>query len=97
MRIKMSDREEEIAVSDVREQLVKFFEAFGWEYVSSTYADAILERFDVTPKPAVTEKELGKLVVRASHANGMETGAGAKLLELLAEAGLKIVRVDDHD
>jgi hypothetical protein len=85
-------------MSDVRGQLAEMLNALstvdaggGW-YI----ADAILERFDVTPKPVVSAEELGEMIVQAvKEGNGPKVYA-AKLLGKLSDAGLKIVRVDDE-
>ena len=64
--------------------------------------DAILKRFEVTPKPVVTDDQLGRLVCFA-HMGSMPGSGGAnyvrggRMREVLEQHGLKIVRVDDHD
>jgi hypothetical protein len=59
--------------------------------------DAILERFDVTPKPAISAKQLGRIVQQAELCCGPGTDAvsGERMLKALNAAGLKIVRVDE--
>ena len=89
-------------MSDVREQIAQQLETAAAAYVapvrSTVLADAILERFDVTPKPVVTPEELGRIVAQAWYSTDNAATRGdigkAVLLEL-AEAGLQIVRVDE--
>jgi hypothetical protein len=83
-------------MSDVREQMRKMLYDMGWDVSDSAITDAILERFDVTPKPAVTAKALGVMVVGA-HCDGEPSyeGQGERMFEQLAGRGLKIVRVDE--
>jgi hypothetical protein len=63
-------------------------------------ADAILERFDVTPKPVVTDDQLGRLVCFA-HMGALPGSGGAnyvrggRMREVLEQHGLKIVRVEE--
>jgi hypothetical protein len=58
-------------------------------------ADAILERFDVTPKPVVTEQELG-LWCEVSFVGEVDRASvGKKFLGELKRAGLVIVRLDE--
>ncbi len=57
--------------------------------------DCILARFEVTPKPAVTERELGEMVITAWSSSEQARHMGQSLLTQLAAAGLRIVRVDE--
>jgi hypothetical protein len=60
-------------------------------------ADAILERFEVTPKPVVTNRGLGTLVQISCKDETFTTDhIGERMLEQLRASGLKIVRVDDE-
>ena len=85
-------------MSDVRAQLTRLLLDEG----VSTYdpvADAILERFDVIPKPVVTDEALGRLIRTALGASWYENVArnvsvGADVREELLAAGLAIVRIE---
>jgi hypothetical protein len=58
--------------------------------------DAILERFDVTPKPGIYLSHLG-MIVEESHSYGALSfeAQGKRMLCALESRGLKIVRVED--
>jgi hypothetical protein len=87
-------------MSDVREQL---FEAINnvnseWAYPSTIQRTvaAILERFDVTPKPVISDDDLGSMVSKAAGGHsGSSIAVGRKMLDQLDAACLKIVRVDE--
>ena len=82
-----------VVIQDIAEQRHAALEATS----STDFADAILERFDVTPKPAVTDSDLGRMVQRA-YSVYVETYAeiGKRMLDQLDAAGLKIVKADDQ-
>lgn len=97
-------------MSDVRAELLKVIEpnyanARAWDGL----ADAILERFEVTPKPVVTARSLGELMHKALERSDVRPGwagvdvqglnfdsVAVKVLDQLDAAGLKIVRVEDE-
>jgi hypothetical protein len=84
-------------MSDVRGRLVAVISLNEYGNLDGiAVADAILERFDVTLKPAIYAKQLGMLVAD-SHAHGEPDfeEQGNRALRALARAGLKIVRVDE--
>jgi len=85
-------------MTDVREQLMDALEATKFIQtvaVSAGLADAILERFEVTPKPVVTVECLGVMAAIAHNESPSHTRAGQRMLDQFAKAGLKIVRVDE--
>jgi hypothetical protein len=85
-------------VSDVREELGRVCLDTGYtvqnESAAKALVDAILERFDVTPKPVVTLEELGAMVSKSALGDG-ELMMARRMIDLLFMAGLKIVRVDE--
>ena len=87
-------------MSDVREDMVRTLRARGFPDTGRMIADLILERFDVTPKPVVSDEDLGRWVTLAngtqSHYGRIEH-VGQRMFSELESHGLKIVRVDDHD
>ncbi len=89
-------------MSDVRDEMARVVASthFGLGPAGDMRAvDAILERFDVVPKPAVAEGDLGRMMVRCwgAHAHSeLAVEIGRKMLVLLDNAGLRIVRVDDE-
>ena len=91
-------------MTDVRQQLRTVIQDVAarrheaMEAASSTdFADAILERFEVTPKPVVTVECLGVMAAIAHNESPSHTRAGQRMLAQLAKAGLKIVRVEDDE
>ena len=83
---------------DAREYLLQLFQR-GYTHTPERMADIILKRFDVTLKPVVTEGDLGRMMVRCwgAHAHSeLAVEIGRKMLVLLDNAGLRIVRVDDE-
>lgn len=85
-------------MSDVRDEL---FHAIEFEIcnvnTSWPVVDRILERFDVTPKPAVREIDLGQMVgLAAGGYTGGTEEVGRKMLDQLDAACLRIVRCDDN-
>lgn len=80
----------------VREELLALLYRNRLSLSDQAVTDAILERFDVTPKPPIYAKQLGMLVAD-SHAHGEPDfeEQGNRALRALARAGLKIVRVDE--
>jgi hypothetical protein len=92
-------------MSDVREELRQMVAeklATRAEHLSGGVADAILERFDVTPKPVVTDEALGMMARRsvvgmgAGDSSRLSERAGKSLCKELEAACLKIVRVSDE-
>ena len=101
-------------MSDVQQQLRVVIQEVAerrhaeCEAASSTdVADAILERFDVTPKPVVSDHDLGGMVSMALVNAGLiyrgysddcshKSDIGRKLADQLEFAGLKIVRATDE-
>ena len=82
-----------VVIQDIAEQRHAALEATS----STDFADAILERFDVTPKPAVTAHEMGRMVRAAVGFSSMDYERyGSKLLDQLDAAGLRIVKADDQ-
>lgn len=89
-------------MSDVREQLLgvvvgNLRERQGGD--SQSLTNAILERFEVTPKPVVTDFKLGAMVAGTSTGLGYLTARecvemGRKLRHQLRSAGLTIVRIE---
>ena len=58
--------------------------------------DAILDRFEVTPKPPITDETLGKMCKEACGLTGVDADyVGMRLAERLADAGLVIVRDEE--
>ena len=86
-------------MSDYRHELRDLIED-NWNMGTIVTTDAILERFDVTPKPVVSDEDLGRWVTLAngtqSHYGRIEH-VGQRMFSELESHGLKIVRVDDHD
>ena len=91
-------------MSDVRQQLERLLEedhGCGGSW-SVALSNAILERFDVTPKPAVTDEALGMMARRsvvgmgAGDSSRLSERAGKSLCKELEAAGLKIVRASDE-
>lgn len=89
-------------MSDVREQLVACVDAAGAKAyplnqrgAATEVADAIMERFEVTPKPVVTDFDLGVMVGKAYVDMADYARAGASMREKLEAKGLKIVRVEE--
>ena len=96
-------------MSDVRDQLLATVAQavlFSTPQFRERVVDAILERFDVVPKPAVGSEELGAIAVSAVNWSSLDFSclaakqrsyqrAGDCLLDALGIAGLKIVRVDE--
>ena len=86
-------------MSDVKGDLVKIVTMA----VSPTrMAEIITERFDVTPKPVVTDEALGMMARRsvvgmgAGDSSRLSERAGKSLCKELEAACLKIVRVSDE-
>ena len=87
-----------VVIQDIAEQRHAALEATS----STDFADAILERFDVTPKPVVTAEELGRMAMSAVYENpprprerhAEQVGRG--MLHQLDAAGLRIVKADDQ-
>ena len=92
-------------MSDVRDELYDTIKPLWNAGVGLEPAiEAILERFDVTPKPVVTERDMGGMMAYAllnCRSTNVEIAGvhfdepGRMLLNQLAEAGLMIVRVPD--
>ena len=84
-------------MSDVREQLIETLKAMDYLLPDQQVADAILARFEVTPKPVVTAEELGQMMARVI-AFGRDAPrfdeAGHRMLDQLERAGLTIVRIE---
>lgn len=75
----------------VRDELIGVLYLAGVQQ-NMTAADAILERFDVTPKPVISDEDLGRIVDRAaSHCEGPAEG-GKNLRFYLEQRGMEIVR-----
>lgn len=83
-------------MSEVREQLAKVTSTV-WHKTPFDMADAILERFEVTPKPPISDAGLGQYAVTAVGGTYSHRAAGGKLRTYLLEAGLKIVRIEESD
>ena len=83
-------------MSDVREQLTEIWSNWVDQETGPQWlADAILERFDVVEKPVVTDEALGKMCMSAACITGGDADyVGMRLAERLADAGLRIVKVD---
>ena len=85
-------------MSDVRDELIDVVVGCRNCPNAQSVADAILERFDVTPKPVISDADLGVFVRHAWRDETWVVAENGKQLRLmLEEAGLQIVRVDDHD
>lgn len=91
-------------MNDVRDELSSVIERAIDVHVTAhepwgdCLADAILARFEVTPKPVVTVEQLGDLVSDAyGNSNLLDRHRGERMLEFLAEAGLTIVRTEDGE
>jgi hypothetical protein len=88
-------------MSDARDQLIRCFESKGWMIGADELADIVLERFDVTPKPAVSDEVLGELVqamnlgIDAWQYERFRGEVGRRMRRKLMDAGLAIVRVDE--
>lgn len=87
-------------MSDSREQLGDLIHRMrSVNYSVDDVAESILERFEVTPKLAVTPNDLGAMakiaVLDYRGRSQSDCDAGFRLLEAMNEAGLKIVRVDE--
>ena len=93
-------------MSDVREELADVMQR---AYTDATnglpfsgaikypVADAILARFEVTPKPVVTAEELGQMVAEArKEGRPFAADQGKAMFRQLEAAGLMIVRTDGH-
>ena len=78
----------------VRETLECVIERLRNGADSIEIADAILARFDVTPKPAIGALDLGLMVAAVVQADDgfSYLQAGRRMLDQLDAAGLKIVR-----
>ena len=82
-------------MSDLRDELIEAMEnAQGWGL--ARFADAILEKFEVTPKPeppVISDEELGFLAMQANPHESFTRGhVGERLREALERLGLEIVR-----
>ena len=82
-------------MSDVRDELIDVVVGCRNCPNAQSVADAILERFDVTPKPVVRNDVLGLIVLQAEAYSNIVERVGFKANLLLKEHGLKIVRVDE--
>ena len=81
-------------MADVREQLMRVLVMWPGCSRSGEIADNILMHFEVTPKPAISAHEMGK-IMRSACLHSAVTDGGQYALDRLAKAGLKIVRVDE--
>jgi hypothetical protein len=86
----------EKVVIDVREQLYIVMKQNHGECGDYTKViDAIVARFDLTPKPAVSYRALGEMVAEAHDAGRLcFDEQGKSLIQQLENDGLKIVRAD---
>jgi hypothetical protein len=84
-------------MSDVRGRLVAVISLNEYGNLDHiAVADAILDHFDVTPKPtAISDVALGSLVQEASGESVATCAKGASLHKQLRAAGFKIVRVEE--
>jgi hypothetical protein len=88
-------------MSDVREQMINVMASSCYGTTNAECTDAILERFQVTPKLAVDDETLGAFM------QGLNLGIdgwqypkyrgtiGRRLRNRLLDAGLEIVRVGE--
>jgi hypothetical protein len=60
----------------------------------SETVDALIEEFEITPKPAIDDEALGMLITE-TYTQGTRAERGNKLRHLLAGRELEIVRIDD--
>lgn len=86
-------------VIDVRQELSQILMPLANEphmqRIALEEADAIMKQFDVVPKSAITMKKLGQMVRYVGPRYGQDIRAGEEMVKLLADAGLKIVRVNE--
>lgn len=89
--------EREDDMSDVRARLARELRLMNVnEYRANELADAILERFDVIPKPVVSESKLGFMVKQAYQDPAWNMDyVGSRMLDQLDAANLMIVRSDE--
>lgn len=78
--------------NDVRAHLRSAFERKGWQVGSDELADIVLARFEVTPKPVVTDKQLGEYAMKSVKWSAAEADVGERFRTYLTDAGLTIVR-----
>jgi hypothetical protein len=83
-------------MSDVRDELIRVMSSVDAFHGLAARADAILERFDVTPKPVIYPSHLG-MIVAESHSHGAPDfeAQGKRMLGALESRGLKIVRAEE--
>ena len=90
-------------MSDVREELIRTLKSLDYLESDELFADAILARWDLMPKPVVTTEKLGQMVAGAAHSSNsfyhvdVATKVGNRMLDQLDAAGLRLVRVEDGD
>jgi hypothetical protein len=92
-------------MTDVLDQLIAFIGNCE-DQTNEQFANSLLKQFEVTPKPAVDDVDLGRMLVVAINWPSLEfscpaaseasyIGAGERIRNSLDAAGLKIVRVDE--
>jgi hypothetical protein len=86
-------------VSDVREELAHLMRSAVWGPKCEGLADCILERFDVTPKPVISNETLGQFMQELNLGiDGWQYPKyreciGRRLRNRLEDAGFEIVKV----
>lgn len=81
-------------MSDVRDQLIKTLRGLDYLLPDQQVADAILARFEVTPRPVVTAEQMGR-IMRSACLYSVVTDGGQYALDELAKRGLTIVRREE--
>ncbi len=85
-------------MSDVREEIARAVKAtYPWTgKACDDIADVILARWDLTEKPVISDEELGRMVQRCYPSpTYTRDWSGQTFRELLADKGLRIVKVDE--
>ena len=81
-------------MSDVREQLIETLKAMDYLLPDQQVADAILARFEVTPRPALSAERLGGLIGNWNCAPD-DAAKGRCAYDTLESLGLTIVRIEE--
>ena len=94
----MNDENEKQAGGLIRAELIRCIRVSPAR-TSADIADAVLERFEVKPRPAISDKELGILVREVFQADNLvfPNSAGKQLRKLLEANFLRIVKAEDAE
>ena len=82
-------------MSDVRDQLIKTLRGLDYLLPDQQVADAILARFEVTPRPAISDQRLGEMASMACHVGDGPERWGVRFRAQLQAEGLTIVRAPE--